>query len=220
LGGGLGYCDGLILNNTIIENWSGAGGGLSSCLGVILNCTVWGNRAYYDGAAQLFFSSQPTYSCIQDWSGGEGNIAEDPKFVDPDGPDNDPDTYEDSDYRLRADSPCIDAGLNNPDLPEFDIAGMHRIMFGGKSLTVDMGAYEFYVNRIEPIPGMAVLTWSSVEAKTYSIFYTDDLFTWHLAIDNFPSFGNTTTSWLDDGTLTGVPPSLVPKRFYRLLEKP
>ncbi|MDP2895799.1 MAG: choice-of-anchor Q domain-containing protein [bacterium] len=221
-GGGLGYCDGLILNNTIIENWSGAGGGLSSCLGVILNCTIWGNRAYYDGTAQLFFSSEPTYSCIQDWGGGEGNISEDPKFVDPDGPDDNPETWEDNDYRLRGDSPCIDVGFNSLDLPEFDIAGMPRIMYGGRSLTVDIGAYEFFYSGVQTGPGPhdATLVWSFVPDKTYSIFYTDDLLNWHIAIDNFPSLGNHTTSWTDDGSLTGIPPLLAPRRFYRLLENP
>lgn len=141
---------------------------------------------------------------------GEGNIAGDPGFVD----------AENGDFRLRPDSPCIDAGLNDPNLPETDIAGMHRIMFGGKSLTVDMGAYEFYVNEVKPVPGTdeAIFTWSSLADKAYSIFYSDDLHTWHLAVENFPSAGNQTTSWSDDGTLTGVPPSLAPRRFYRVLE--
>ncbi|MDP2896626.1 MAG: hypothetical protein Q8Q12_08710, partial [bacterium] len=65
-----------------------------------------------------------------------------------------------------------------------------------------------------------IFTWSSLEDRTYSVFYTDDLFTWHTAIAAFPSSGNQTTSWLDDGSLTGVPPLLAPKRFYRLLENP
>jgi hypothetical protein len=145
--------------------------------------------------------------------GVNGNIFADPQFVDAQG----------GDLRLLPTSPCIDSGDNaSPYLPETDIAGMHRIMYGGKSLTVDMGAYEFYINNLEPIPGTneAVFTWSSLEGKTYSIFYTDDLFNWHTAIDNFPSSGNQTTSWTDDGTLTGIPPLLAPKRFYRLLENP
>jgi len=29
-----------------------------------------------------------------------------------------------------------------------------------------------------------------------------------------------TTSWTDDGSKTGVPPSLAPRRFYRILENP
>ena len=34
-------------------------------------------------------------------------------FADPDGPDDDPSTFEDNDYRVRAGSPAIDAG-NSP----------------------------------------------------------------------------------------------------------
>jgi hypothetical protein len=95
-------------------------------------------------------------------------------------------------------------------------------MFGGKSLTIDMGAYEFYINTLTPGPELhqTTFTWSSLADKTYSIFYTDDLFNWHLAIDSFPSSGDTTTFWVDDGSLTGIPPLLAPKRFYRLLENP
>jgi hypothetical protein len=219
-GGGLCDCYAVLVNNTIVANRAGAaGGGARYSHLTTRNCIFWGNTAPQD--PQLS-ACVPTHCCVQHWSGGGvGNISADPLFVDPDGPDDNPDTYEDNDYRLRADSPCIDAGDNSGlDPDEGDIKGMHRIMFGGKSLTVDMGAYEFYINRLEPIPGMAVLTWSSLEANTYSIFYTDDLFTWHLAIEDFPSFGNTTTSWLDDGTLTGLPPSLAAKRFYRILENP
>ena len=97
---------------------------------------------------------------------------------------------------------------------------MHRIMYGGKSLTVDMGAYEFTINRLEPIPGRALLTWSSVAGETYCILYSHDLLNWHTAIDRFPSFGDTTTCWVDDGSLTGIAPSLVPRRFYRTLGNP
>jgi predicted outer membrane repeat protein len=43
---------------------------------------------------------------------GAGNIDLDPAFVDPDGPDNDPQTFGDNDYRLSLASPCIDAGDN------------------------------------------------------------------------------------------------------------
>jgi len=121
---------------------------------------------------------------------------------------------------LLPDSPCIDTGFNDQELPEADIAGMHRIMYGGKSLTVDMGAYEFYINKVDPVPDTdeAIFTWSSLESKTYSIFYSEDLLTWHLADDRIFSAGYTTTSWTDDGSKTGVPPSLAPRRFYRILE--
>ncbi len=129
---------------------------------------------------------------------------------------------ENGDFRLLPDSPCIDASFNNPRLPETDIAGMHRVMFGGKSLTVDMGAYEFYINDLTrgPNPDQTTFTWSSLADKTYSIFYTDDLLTWHLAEGTIPSAGFETSFWIDDGSKTGVPPSIATRRFYRVLENP
>jgi hypothetical protein len=212
-GGGVFECNGTIVNNTIVGNWAGEGAELMWCDGTITNNIVWGNESGPLGYPDFRGSSEPTYCCTDRWTGGgEGNISDDPRFLD----------AENGDFRLRADSPCIDAGYNDPDLPEFDIAGMPRIMFGGKSLTVDMGAYEFYINQLTPgpEPHQTTFTWSSLADKTYSIFYTDDLFNWHLATANFPSSGNTTTFWTDDGSLTGVPPLLAPRRFYRLLENP
>jgi hypothetical protein len=211
-GGGLAYCGAVLQNNTIIGNRGSTGGGLYFCGSIIRNCIIWGTKAGTAGN-QLDKCTLPSYCCIEGWTGeGEGNIAADPRFL----------SAENGDFRLRADSPCIDAGFNHPDLPEFDIAGMRRIMFGGKSLTVDMGAYEFYINKLEPVPGTneAVFTWSSLADRTYSILYTDDLFNSYTAIDNFPSSGNQTTSWTDDGALTGIPPLLAPRRFYRVLENP
>jgi hypothetical protein len=170
----------------------------------VVNCVLWGNER------QMYIPSDVSYSDVEGGYPGEGNMHADPMFANAGG----------GDFRLLPDSPCIDVGFNDPDLPETDIAGMHRIMFGGKSLTVDMGAYEFYINDLSPgpEPDEATFTWSSLADRTYSIFYTDDLLTWHLILENFPSSGNTTTSWTDDGSLTGLPPSLAPKRFYRLLE--
>jgi parallel beta-helix repeat protein len=120
-------------------------------------------------------SLSATYCDIQGAGGepwfGEGCIDVDPLFVDPDGPDNDPATWEDNDYRLSAGSPCIDAGdsgavpadsfdldgdgdVNEP-VP-FDLDGLPRFVddpdtpdtgvpspsYPDLSI-VDMGAYEF-----------------------------------------------------------------------------
>jgi len=206
-GNGISRAGGVIRSNTIRGNT--AGGVEQTYHALIENCIIWGN-----GGAQLQdYLAEPRYSCIQEWAGGgDGNINVEPRFAD----------AENGDFRLLPDSPCIDAGFNRPHLPEFDIAGMHRIMFGGKSLTVDMGAYEYYINDLTrgPNPDQTTSTWSSLADKTYSIFYSDDLFNWHIAIDNFPSSGNQTTSWTDDGSLTGIPPLFAPRRFYRLLENP
>ncbi len=145
-GGGLFRCNASISSNTIAANSAGKhGGGLYECRGPMFNSIFWGNAA--DEGAQLYGSWDLTYSCIQGWTGGgEGNIAEDPRFIDPDGPDNDPQTYEDNDYHLCPDSPCIDAGKNEEwTWTALDLDGNPRIMDGdGDNLeVVDMGAYEY-----------------------------------------------------------------------------
>jgi hypothetical protein len=59
-------------------------------------------------------------------SWGAGNLDADPLFADPDGPDGDPATHLDNDYRLSALSPCIDAGENAwvlPDAADTDLDG-------------------------------------------------------------------------------------------------
>lgn len=149
-GGGLYLSDATIRNNTIYANSAvNSAGGLDYCQGTIENCIIWGNT----GFGQLSDSSVPSYSCIQAWrGGGEGNIAEDPRFVDAEGPDDDPETSEDNNYRLSPDSPCIDAGNNEVYMwDEFDLDGNSRIFYGVSSATVDMGAYEYPSVRPEKV---------------------------------------------------------------------
>ena len=115
---GIYHSDGSITNCTIVGNERG----ISYCdVAIITNCIVWGNTD------QLYESSIPTYSCIQDWvGGGVGNNPGDP---------NEPDypffvDVTNGDYHLKSDygrwdpvilewvydavtSPCIDAGDPN-----------------------------------------------------------------------------------------------------------
>jgi hypothetical protein len=84
-GGGLDKCT-EVIGCTIVGNsiWgyssNSSGGGVARC-GRITNCILWGNWSGGKGP-QIDGSTIPTYSCIQDWSGGgEGNIAVDPEFV-------------------------------------------------------------------------------------------------------------------------------------------
>ena len=164
-GGGLGWCDGPITNCIISGNWANNGGGLyggggdNPYYGAINNCTVTGNSANntgglsgYNGSisnsivwgnssGQVFDSSIPTYSCIQDWTGGgEGNISVDPLFADT--TSTDPAQW---DLHLLPGSPCIDAGTNSPPdgLAEFDLDGNPRVIDD----QVDMGAYEYQNER-------------------------------------------------------------------------
>ncbi|MHC5097964.1 MAG: choice-of-anchor Q domain-containing protein, partial [Planctomycetota bacterium] len=70
------------------------------------------------------------------WSGAGGNnIDVDPNFVDPVA----------GDFRLRANSPCVDTGDNTATTESKDIDGYQRIIdsdCNGTDVT-DMGAYEF-----------------------------------------------------------------------------
>jgi hypothetical protein len=120
------------------------------------------------------------------------------------------------DYRLLPGSPCIHARDNSAVSPdELDLAGNPRIMFGGKEIRVDMGAYEHRAETpaLQPLGGGLRLIWSSNFGKTYSVSCSDGLTTWHLTDDNVPSAG-ASTLWMDP---IGWPPR-IPTRFYRVKE--
>jgi len=199
-GAGLYGCDGTIESNTISGNTGGAlGGGLRLCRGTILNCIIWGNTAADD--AQLSLCSEPTYSCIQGWEGlGEGNIAEDPQFVDADGPDDNLETYEDNDYHLAPDSPCTDTGRNEDWMAEaIDLDGNPRISYALSSPTVDIGAYEYSAARIIGVTsapdGGVQLIWTSKAGYTYAIWSRVNLLTGQWNEQATVSSQGTTTSW-------------------------
>jgi len=98
-GGGVHDLRGLISNCAISSNTAAAGGGTSEFTGGMINCIMWSNEARID--SQMHNSSDASYSCIEDYSGGiEGCITDDPQFVS--GPLGD--------CYLDRDSPCIDAG--------------------------------------------------------------------------------------------------------------
>jgi len=129
-GGGLFGCNGIIQNNTIAGNSADFGGGLSNCNGFIVNCIIWNNSDH--SYPQIYLSSTPIYSCIQDWTGGGvGNIKDDPKFVDP----------VNNNFHLQPDSPCIDKGNLFYVIGENirDIDGECRLA----GISVDMGCDEY-----------------------------------------------------------------------------
>jgi membrane-bound inhibitor of C-type lysozyme len=72
---------------------------------------------------------------------------------------------------------------------------------------------------LSPTGDVATLTWNSLPGRSYSVYHSEDLFTWHLAEESVFA-DDDGTSWIDDGSETGVAPSLVRRRFYRILENP
>jgi hypothetical protein len=138
------------------------------------------NSILWDGGDEIWNSNDSTititYSDVQGGWPGEGNIDADPLFVDPDGPDDDPNTWEDNDYHLSPGSACIDAGCNwavppdtadldddddTDEITPLDLDGEGRFFDDpdtpdtgcGCPPVVDMGAYEFGDTGPQPCPG-------------------------------------------------------------------
>jgi parallel beta-helix repeat protein len=145
---------------TITDNMAfGLGGAVLAfgwSLPTVSNSILYGNLALVAGnEIALLAGSELTVSysdvdtgegwswigpgCSLNWL--EGNIETYPVFADPAGPDGDPYTFADNDYRLRYYSPCLDAGAPSfvPQPGETDLDGHVRVLCG----RVDMGAYEF-----------------------------------------------------------------------------
>ena len=130
---GGGAACGLVINCTVVGNSApfasggseGFGGGVESC--TVLNSIVVQNSAGWGGAENNASSSPLSYCCTP-YQGGDGDITDDPAFVD----------YAGGNYRLQASSPCINAGTNDCVSTTVDLDGAPRVVDG----TVDMGAYE------------------------------------------------------------------------------
>jgi hypothetical protein len=198
-----------VINTTIFGNSRGVACGEGS-RPELINCIVRGN---HDSDAVLTDSELwVTYSNVGGWTEGVGNIDADPRFLDP----------ENGDFRLRPDSPCVDAGTVDELMPPLDLVGMHRVMFGGKSLRPDMGAFEYYINDLAPLAGGQgmLLTWSSLAGKSYSVLHSEDLLTWNTAAEGIVSWGDVTTSWMDSPSCgTQPPPGQARRRYYRVVEE-
>lgn len=116
-------------------------GAVSAQLGmdlILVNNVIWGNTAPVGAQASVLgINSSITISSsdleggiadIEILSGGSivsgaGLLNSDPLFVNPSGPDGDPLTFLDNDYRLSAGSPSIDAGdvfFVTPDVTDMD----------------------------------------------------------------------------------------------------
>ncbi|MHC4508192.1 MAG: WD40 domain-containing protein [Planctomycetota bacterium] len=131
---------------------------VGKCSSTLTNCILWSNTDRGDSLESAQIHGERTvidHCCIQGWTGklgGTGNFADNPLFVDPNGPDSQIGTVDDG-LRLSPGSPCINAGGNSAipadtfdldtdgDTEEripFDIDGKPRILNG----TVDIGAHE------------------------------------------------------------------------------
>ncbi|MCP3905830.1 MAG: right-handed parallel beta-helix repeat-containing protein [Planctomycetes bacterium] len=122
---------------TIVDNTAGSNGGgtynNSDGRPHINNTILWGNAdaGGSDASAQIYVGNGDPivkFSFVQGgWTGSGGDNHDlDPLFADADGPDEDPDTVADNDYRLGAGSPCIDAGRSwssPPDVTDEDQDG-------------------------------------------------------------------------------------------------
>jgi hypothetical protein len=152
---GGGTAGGQLNNCLLFGNWSTNGGGAFfsyGAEGMMNDCTVSGNSAQSGGGVFLntnallrncilFFNSAPNgsnyfgygnyiqYSCSAPLSPGNGNITNDPLFVD----------RAAGNLRLKPESPCVNAGNNAFVVTSTDVDGKPRIING----TVDMGAYEY-----------------------------------------------------------------------------
>ena len=125
-GGGANGCN---LNNcTLSDNEAVYGGGVFACeLG---NSIVWGNTSG-DGITENYGNCTFSYSCAIPLPEGDGNIGDDPLFVD----------AINGDFHLQRGSPCIDAGNKNFVTLTTDLDGTSRNQGG----SVDMGAYEYFL---------------------------------------------------------------------------
>jgi hypothetical protein len=117
---------------------------------------------------------------IEDYGNSGGNIDADPRFVDPDGPDDAPATPDD-DFRLTGASPCIDTGLNDAVPPDgfHDVGGTARVVDGDDDgdPVVDMGAHEYpHGNVLSFEPDGVTITWLEFGGAQLYRVYRGDFF--------------------------------------------
>jgi YD repeat-containing protein len=121
-------------NKSLANRWGGIYIGEGEA--TIANCILWQNRQGQAGDLGDLWNGQAVYSDVSDLNAnpGTGNISADPVFfqtTDPDGPDY---------YRLKPESPCIDAGD-----PAYSPASGETELFGGPRIAggrLDIGANE------------------------------------------------------------------------------
>lgn len=112
---------------------------------LIANSIIWNSLPSTPPVPAISPATIPvTYSIIDGGLPGNGNLAINPQFLNPAGPDAIFGTADD-DLRLAASSPAIDAGSNARVASSLDLLGTPRVIDGNGdgSAIVDIGAYEF-----------------------------------------------------------------------------
>ena len=176
---GGGIYNGSAMSCTLSKNMAEEGGGAHG--GTCVNCIVWGNTA--EETAQTVVS----YSCTSSLTPGTGNIAADPRFV----------NTVAEDFRLCADSPCIDAGTPEG-APGTDLPGRPRPQGAG----TDMGAYEYHAGddaHAVPTPLVLRVTGAATAQAPDGLTWETAFPTLQAAADH-AGFG--TEIWVAQGTYT------------------
>ena len=136
-GGGVRVYSGTLENCTIVDNIAGpaGAGGVHHSGGTVLNCIVSRNLDS-QSAPSDYVGSTATYTCAPELVTGTGNTTSEPLFVD----------AENGDYRLKASSPCVDAGAPDTDAGDFDFSLARRVQDGDGDGTpvIDMGCFEYF----------------------------------------------------------------------------
>lgn len=116
------------LNNCTVTGNSGNGYGGGTYSGTLNNCILYSNTVR-SGSGPDYAGGTFHYCCAPGLPLGGGNVTNTPLFVD----------YVGGNFRLQANSPCIDAGGNAFVPGSTDLDGQPRIA----RLRVDIGAYEY-----------------------------------------------------------------------------
>ncbi|MBW7864042.1 MAG: BACON domain-containing protein, partial [Candidatus Hydrogenedentes bacterium] len=126
----------LVFHCTVTANSAGTGGGgmhSRTSTPVVKNSIFWNNAAPSgpEFGSESGGAATVTYSCVKDGHPGEGNISDDPLFVDP----------SDGNYELTQESPCIDTATP-VGAPDHDAGFTPRPQGAG----YDMGCIEYFVS--------------------------------------------------------------------------